>query len=96
MYYEEADQLREAFWTAFEQQVPEVAETEVRTSMMLARDVGIFLWHGFAWDGGNIDRVVNPQDDIEELAQLEAFFGIDSGVSRHDSCMDGCSVTLCV
>ncbi|KAK5128932.1 hypothetical protein LTR85_000265 [Meristemomyces frigidus] len=96
VYYKQAEQLRKAFWTAYEQQVPELAESEIRASMMLARDVGIFLWHGFAWDGGNIDRVVNPEDDAEELAYLEAFLGLDSALARHDSVMGGYSPSLSV
>ncbi|KAK4545286.1 hypothetical protein LTR36_003466 [Oleoguttula mirabilis] len=44
VYYQQAEQLRHAFWTAYQQQVPEIASPEVRGSLMLAREVGIFLW----------------------------------------------------
>lgn len=89
VYYDQAAQLRSVFWTSFEQQVPEIARQHARDALMLARDVGILLWKGVAWDDGSIDRVVNPMDDAEEVACLEAFLGLESRMTRHDSVIDG-------
>ncbi|KAK5134520.1 hypothetical protein LTR08_006437 [Meristemomyces frigidus] len=91
VYYAEAAQLRNVFWTAFRQQVPGCAwsSREVQTAMGVARDVGCLLWHGFAWDNGSVDRVINTVDDGEELACLEAFLGLEAkGGARHDSVVE--------
>jgi len=85
VYYDQADKLRETFWKSYEQQVPEIEDLVVRKSLTLGRDVGILLWKGFGWDDGSIDRVVNPIDDAEELACLQAFLGLESKAARHDS-----------
>lgn len=76
IYYEQADELRATFTTALEKQVPEMASPSVRAALALTRNIGIFLWQGFAWDDGRIDRVINPIDDARELAYLEAFMGV--------------------
>jgi hypothetical protein len=45
----------------------------MKKAVELARDVGVLLWHGLAWDDGRIDRVVEPGKDENELAHLNAF-----------------------
>ncbi|GAB1742080.1 hypothetical protein NU219Hw_g7468t2 [Hortaea werneckii] len=85
VYYEQADELRRIFWEEFEQLVPAVRRTDVRKALDLSRDVGILLWKGFAWDDGAIDRVVNLKDGLEEVACLEAWLTLDSGIDRRDS-----------
>lgn len=69
--YEHADQLRELFWSRLFNLVPDLKTRieDVRTM----RDLGVFLWYGYAWDDGAIDRVVNETDDVVELACLRAF-----------------------
>ncbi|KAK7613509.1 hypothetical protein JOL62DRAFT_554305 [Phyllosticta paracitricarpa] len=44
-------------------------------AVRVARDVGVLLWFGFAWDEGRIDRVVNSLDDSREVCLLETFLG---------------------
>ncbi|KAI7467487.1 hypothetical protein KC351_g14014 [Hortaea werneckii] len=85
VYYEQADELRRIFWEEFEQLVPAVKRTDVHKALNLSRDVGILLWKGFAWDDGAIDRVVNLEEDLEEVACLEAWLKLDSSFDRRDS-----------
>ncbi|OCL02808.1 hypothetical protein AOQ84DRAFT_348582 [Glonium stellatum] len=75
-YYDRAELLRKLFWEELQVRIPDLAginSTEMMDSVILARDVGVFLWYGFAWDEGKIDRVVNPENDPEEVTCLEAF-----------------------
>lgn len=44
-------------------------------NLEVVRDVGVFLWYGYAWDEGRIDRVVNARDDVVEVCMLRAFLG---------------------
>lgn len=85
VYYEQAEELRGTFWEEFEQLVPAVKRTDVRKALDLSRDVGILLWKGFAWDDGAINRVINLEDDLEEVACLEAWLILDSSFDRRDS-----------
>lgn len=79
VYYGCADELRRGFWGALGARVDEVAEGGVSEALGLARDVGVLLWYGFAWDGGAVDRVVNARDDADEVVCLEAFLGVAEG-----------------
>ncbi|CAK3864838.1 Hypothetical predicted protein [Lecanosticta acicola] len=81
-YRGEVSELREYFWSALRCEIPELGERRIWRAMLLAREVGIFLWHGIAWDDGNLDRVVNPVDDQEELAYLQAFLNSGSGYEK--------------
>lgn len=85
VYYDQADRLRAYFWKEMERLVPSVADPDILDGTLIGRDLGILLWHGFAWDDGEIDRVVNEVDDAEELAWMEASFGVRKAVSRRDS-----------
>ncbi|KAI4701942.1 hypothetical protein J4E89_010461 [Alternaria sp. Ai002NY15] len=70
-YLNGATRLRELFWARLIDAAP---ESEARMdNVRMMRDVGVLLWHGIAWDGGAIDRVVNDVDDVEELVKLRAF-----------------------
>jgi hypothetical protein len=71
-YYKQADRLRKVFWRELGRRVPLIEENEMVEAVRLARNVGVLLWHGFAWDEGKLDRVVNTVDDGEEVAFLEA------------------------
>ncbi|KAJ4376614.1 hypothetical protein N0V86_006728 [Didymella sp. IMI 355093] len=71
VYYDHAAQLRQLFWTTLIRVVPGITERQDEVQVM--RDVGALLWHGFAWDEGAIDRVINEVNDGEELAKLRAF-----------------------
>ncbi|KAJ9638271.1 hypothetical protein H2199_006958 [Coniosporium tulheliwenetii] len=73
-YYTCAETLRQAFWEEVCECVPELRCSKgLRSAVELSRDVGVLLWHGFAWDDGAIERVVNAEDDDEELMFLQAF-----------------------
>ena len=74
VYYDNALQLRELFWTHIFKLVPELETREEEVHLM--RDVGVFLWHGYAWDEGAIDRVVDEVNDVEELVKLRALLSV--------------------
>jgi hypothetical protein len=73
-YYELADQLRNLFWDEICRGIPQLKESRsLRAAVLLAKDIGVLLWHGYAWDDGRIDRVINPKDDARDLMLLKAF-----------------------
>jgi hypothetical protein len=72
-YHRDANKLREAFWTELQTYVPELEQESVLNAVRLARDLGVLLWHGIAFDNGAIDRVVQEGRDIEEIHRLDAF-----------------------
>lgn len=74
VYYDNARQLREFFWAHLLDLVPELGAKQEKVRVM--RDVGVLLWHGYAWDEGAIDRVVDEVNDGEELAKLRAFLSV--------------------
>lgn len=71
VYYDNAAHLRELFWATINGLVPELGGRQGEVRVM--RDLGVLLWHGYAWDEGTIDRVVDEVNDDEELAKLRAF-----------------------
>jgi hypothetical protein len=70
-YYENASWLRELFWTSLHDSVPDLEGRQ--EEILTIRDVGVLLWYGYAWDDGEINRVINEADDLEELACLRVF-----------------------
>jgi hypothetical protein len=70
-YFDHAQPLRDLFWDRLAKALPNILSRGDDIRVM--RDVGVLLWHGIAWDGGAIDRVVNERDDMEELVRLRAF-----------------------
>ncbi|KAG9187276.1 hypothetical protein G6011_05147 [Alternaria panax] len=74
-YFDDAAQLRQLFWTRLIDATPELGARMEDVKVM--RDVGVLLWHGIAWDDGAINRVVNEQDDVEDLTKLHAFLAAD-------------------
>ena len=83
VYYECAAALRRAFWDALEEEIPALGEgEELREGVSLARDVGVLLWYGYAWDEGRIDRVVEWERDEAECVCLEAFLGVDEDTKK--------------
>ncbi|USP80257.1 hypothetical protein yc1106_07531 [Curvularia clavata] len=80
-YFEGAARLREVFWLRLYEVVPELKARE--EEMRVMRDLGVLLWHGIAWDGGAIDRVVCEVRDQEELAKLRAFLRADSVIVKN-------------
>ncbi|KAI9810071.1 MAG: hypothetical protein M1827_006682 [Pycnora praestabilis] len=74
IYYHGSMQLREAFWRRLCTAIPVLkANQELLQGIAIARDLGVLLFHGYAWDEGAIDRVVNESIDSEEIRYLEAF-----------------------
>ncbi|KAK4455802.1 hypothetical protein QBC34DRAFT_481047 [Podospora aff. communis PSN243] len=69
VYYEDAEELRGWFWEELLRLVPEVGKFKEMVEM--AGALGLLLWHGFAWDGGRLDRVVNEDRDEEEVQRLD-------------------------
>lgn len=81
-YHQDAPNLRRHFWNCLLAEIPALKGRQIWRAMLLSREVGILLWHGIAWDDGNLNRVVNEQDDGEELAYLEAFLTSDVGFTK--------------
>ena len=72
--YDCAPELRAHFWSTLYRKIPELkTDTEMLMALHVAKLVGTLLWFGFAWDGGEVDRVIDQEKDSEVLAYLEAF-----------------------
>ncbi|KAG9200914.1 hypothetical protein G6514_006476 [Epicoccum nigrum] len=69
-----APELRELFYNTLVALVPELGHRQEELRLM--RDVGVLLWHGYAWDDGAVDRVVDEGRDGEELAKLRAMLSV--------------------
>ena len=79
-YYSCAQALRRHFWKKLGERIPNlVSQPELEEAVLLARDVGVLLWYGYAWDDGAIDRVVNPADDPTEIMYLNTFLEPPAG-----------------
>jgi len=79
VWYEQAKELRRSFELKLREGLSSaIKEADVK----VARDVGVLLWHGYAWDDGQIDRVVNEEDDALELAYLRALLEDRSSPQR--------------
>lgn len=74
-YREGHEELRSVFWDCLFWNIAASSDRGLQEAVALSREVGILLWHGFAWDDGSLDRVVNYADDREELVYLETFLG---------------------
>lgn len=73
VFSEDADICRSIFWKTLVRLVPEVEDK--LQAVLLARDLGILLWHGFAFDDGSIDRVVDEERDAVEVNYLDVLIG---------------------
>jgi hypothetical protein len=80
-YYRDANQMRNTFWTELQRHVPELEQKSVLEAVKLARDLGVLLWHGIAFDNGAINRVVQEDRDIEEIHRLDAFLDLGGNAS---------------
>jgi hypothetical protein len=74
VYSSGAQELRELFYNTLTSLVPDPKSRQ--KELWLMRDIGVFLWHGYAWDEGAIDRVVDEVRDGEELAKLRAMLSV--------------------
>ena len=75
IYYPDADQSRAAFWGRFRTEIPQLEDKKTFEAVLLSRDLGILLWHGFAFDDGAINRVVQEGRDCQEICYLDTLFG---------------------
>jgi hypothetical protein len=76
VYHPDASDLRDIFWAALVEKLPELQQSSTLEAVKLARDLGVLLWHGIAFDNGAIDRVVEDGKDVEEIRRLDAFLEV--------------------
>lgn len=80
-YYPYSHELKKIFWAELIRLIPELNDDEGLVERVeLARDMGILLWYGIAFDDGRIDRVVEEGKDVGEIWRLSSFFDIYSRV----------------
>lgn len=77
VYYPDAEDARGVFWERFRAEIPELADGKTMEAVLLARELGILLWHGFAFDDGAINRVVQEERDWMEICYLDALLMTD-------------------
>ncbi|KAI0887298.1 uncharacterized protein GGS22DRAFT_156704 [Annulohypoxylon maeteangense] len=74
VYYPEAKYLRKLFWAELFSNIPELSRDTRRVALIRkAQILGIFLWHGIAFDNGKLDRAVEEGKDDGEVERLDAF-----------------------
>lgn len=76
-YCRDASDLRTIFWNELKKQIPALHESHVLQAVLLARELGVLLWHGIAFDNGAIDRVVEEGRDSDEIYRLDAFLDLE-------------------
>ncbi len=80
VYFDDASGLREALWRELEEAMPELrTDAALLATVQAARDLGILLWHGIAFDDGRLDRVVQEGRDDEEIQRLDLFLRGEEG-----------------
>ncbi len=75
-YHADAEEIRALFWTELQRHITDLEQMPVLDAVKFARDLGVLLWHGFAFDNGAIDRVVQEGRDIEEINKLDTFLDL--------------------
>ncbi|KAF4636002.1 hypothetical protein G7Y89_g2096 [Cudoniella acicularis] len=78
LYHPDANTLREIFWKELEQEIPELRD-DVKSNVIMARDLGVLLWYGIAFDDGAVNRVVEEGRDVPEIWKLDAFLSPEQG-----------------
>jgi hypothetical protein len=75
VYYDQESELRSIFWKEMFSLhgTMEISMADLRST----RDLGVLLWYGYAWDEGAINRVINMENDVEELEILETFLSVE-------------------
>jgi len=68
-----AARLLGVFWAELAAGVPALADPTLRATVEAARRLGLLLWHGFAFDDGRLDRVVEEGRDDDEIGRLDRF-----------------------
>jgi hypothetical protein len=79
-YRPDAGVLRSIFWSEMIKEIPDLRQGHILEAVELARDLGVLLWHGIAFDNGAIDRVVQEGKDVDEIYRLDAF--LDRNISQ--------------
>ena len=96
-YFNNHEELRRAFWSSLLSLCEHVPGpgTELRLQeVKLARELGIMLWRGIAFDDGRIDRVVQPGQDDMEIHKLRLFLNAPSGLDERSLGFRGPSIRL--
>jgi hypothetical protein len=75
-YHPDAEDLRGLFWAELKMHIPQLQQSHILEAVKLARDLGVLLWHGIAFDNGAIDRVVQEGRDVDEIHRLDAFLDL--------------------
>lgn len=74
VYYPEASRLRNLFWKQLALSIPELGSNTRSTALVKrAQQLGVLLWHGIAFDDGNLNRVVEEGKDDREIQRLAVF-----------------------
>ncbi|KAI9166771.1 very-long-chain (3R)-3-hydroxyacyl-CoA dehydratase [Paramyrothecium foliicola] len=80
-YYDEHSELRQLFWVKLMEKSP--CKSSRLEAVALARQFGIMLWRGLAFEDGRIDRVVEAGRDDVDIAKLHAFLEVDDGLGAY-------------
>jgi hypothetical protein len=75
-YHANAADLRDIFWSELKKCIPDLQKAIVLETVNLARDLGVLLWYGIAFDNGAINRVVQEGKDVDEIRRLDAFLDL--------------------
>ncbi|KAL7950536.1 hypothetical protein V8C42DRAFT_123579 [Trichoderma barbatum] len=81
-YYHDHEELRQLFWSKFLSLTRRQAIQPPRVEA--ARNLGILLWRGIAFDDGRIDRVVEAGRDDSEIQKLRLFLEAPSVLWNSD------------
>ncbi|TGJ87432.1 hypothetical protein E0Z10_g1342 [Xylaria hypoxylon] len=77
VYYSEATQLRNIFWEQLLLLIPELDRSSKTVAIVKkAQQLGVLLWHGIAFDDGNLNRVVEEGRDDREIQRLTVFLSL--------------------
>ncbi|QBZ59605.1 hypothetical protein PoMZ_04567 [Pyricularia oryzae] len=72
-YFADVQKLRGAFWEEMDRSWTGTLTSTLRQHLSKCRVIGVLLWHGIAWDGGKLDRVVEEGIDDAEIQRLDLF-----------------------
>ncbi|TLS30464.1 hypothetical protein PpBr36_03610 [Pyricularia pennisetigena] len=72
-YFADVQKLREAFWEEMDLCWAGALTSTLHEDLAKYRVIGVLLWHGIAWDGGKLDRVVQEGIDDAEIQRLDLF-----------------------
>ncbi|KAJ8119814.1 hypothetical protein ONZ43_g3318 [Nemania bipapillata] len=83
VYYPEATHLRNLFWRHLLLLIPELFRDAKSVALVKrAQKLGVLLWHGIAFDDGNLNRVVEEGKDDREIQRLTMFLSPSSNANR--------------